>query len=62
MPPDPPRKFAPLVLEKQAATYFPSGNVYFKTYFVVLALECVCSGDGKEPATAKSKGMPCILI
>ena len=32
MPPDPPRKLAPLALGKQAAAYLPSGDVYFKTY------------------------------
>ena len=33
MPPDPPRKLASLALEKQAAAYFPHGDVYFKTYW-----------------------------
>ena len=33
MPPDPPRKLAPSALKKQAATHFPSGDVYFKTYW-----------------------------
>ena len=32
MPPDPPRKLAPLALEK-AAAYFPSGDIYCKTYW-----------------------------
>ena len=31
MSPDPPRKLAPLALEKQATAYFPSGDIYFKT-------------------------------
>ena len=33
MPPDPPRKLEPSAVEKQATAYFPSGDVYFKTYW-----------------------------
>ena len=33
MPPEPPRKLTPSVLEKQAAANFPSWDVYFKTYW-----------------------------